>query len=169
MNRRVPVEAISFSRRRCRNNVRLQVRTAKTTKSLRGCERCKLSSRVRSRRSAGRRTRARSTALAALSSASAPRNTSRPDADAATGAQIQTLHGAALRFDVDNVVVRGIDLSVKPIAAADTIPISIGNPVWISCHGLDHPTSHCPANHRRRSTAFAYRLRWHRTARQESC
>src|ERR1044072_813787 len=135
MNRRVPVETKYFACRRCGDHIGLQVRGAKAAaESLCRSKRSELSCGVWSRRSARRWARGRPTTSAALSSAALStatslRNATRSNADAATSAQIQTLHRAALRLGIDDVVISRIDLSVETIAAADAIPVSIRDSV----------------------------------------
>src|SRR6185369_14171232 len=47
------------------------------------------------------------------------------NANAATRAQIHTLHRAALRLRVDGVVISRINLRIKTIAPTDAIPVSV--------------------------------------------
>src|SRR6185369_5887408 len=136
MNRRVPVETKHLGCRRCGNNIRLQVPAAEASKSLCSRESSELCLRVRSWRSARRGARrwlcaslpalARPTTTGASTSL---RHAARSNAYAAASAQIQTLHRAALRLGVDNVVISRIDLGVKAVAAADAIPVSIRDSV----------------------------------------
>src|SRR5262249_6748460 len=121
-DRRVPVKTKHFTRRRRGNNVRLQVCAAEAAKSLCRREGRELCLRVRSRRSARRRTRrglCASLTTAAAATAAASWYAARSNAYAATGAQIKTLHRAALRLGIDGVVVSRIDLRVKTVATAD--------------------------------------------------
>ena len=72
---------------------------------------------------------ARLPAAAAWSTSTASRHAARSNAYAAASAQIQTLHRAALRLGIDDVVISRIDLRVKTVTAADAIPVSIRDSV----------------------------------------
>src|SRR5687768_5807843 len=130
MNRRAPVETIGLADGRCRNNVRWKTSGAATTESLRRRKLSKLRCGVGSWRGCSCRTRARrwrSSAARTLALSTRTRLAARSNTHASSRAQIQTLHGSALRFRVNDVVVRRINLRVKAVAAGDAIPISVGN------------------------------------------
>src|SRR5688572_18811061 len=130
MNRRAPVETIGLADGRCRNNVRWKTSGAATTESLRRRKLSKLRCGVGSWRGCSCRTRARrwrSSAARTLALSTRTRLAARSNTHASSRAQIQTLHCSTLRFRVNDVVVRRINLRVKAVAAGDAIPISVGN------------------------------------------
>ena len=67
------------------------------------------------------------TNVAAATPASALRGNARTNANAASGAQVDSTHGAILRFRIDDVVVGRIGLRIEPIAAARAIPVGVSN------------------------------------------
>ncbi len=123
LDRRAPVESVFLAGRRSGHDV-ARSRTAESALALRRGLRCvsggrRLSSGWRSRLRRGSRPLASWTALAWTGGGA------RPYVDASARSHVQALHIAALGFDVDGVVISRIDLNVKSIASADSIPVRV--------------------------------------------